>query len=68
MYKNSFTVHNKIGNNYYSSSNNYIINNQRKKKNKYLKDYSDSHSLDEILAEILLGHKLKNEIERIKKS
>ena len=65
--KNPFAFGNKIGSNfYYSCCNNYIINNKRKKKNKYLNDYSDSPSLDEILAEILLGDKLKNAIERIK--
>ena len=55
--KNHFNVYNKKGNNIYSSSNNYIVNNKRKIKNKYLKDYSDSLSLDEVLAEILFGDK-----------
>ena len=47
------TIHNKLGNNYYSCSNNYIINYKRKNKNKYLRDYSDNVSLNDILSEIL---------------
>ena len=52
--KNPF-IHNKKTNNYYSCSNNYVVNYKRKNKNKYLNDYSEGSSLNEILTELLLN-------------
>ena len=49
--------HIKKRNNLYSSSINYIINNKRKNKNKFLSDYSESPSLNEVLSEIFFEEK-----------
>ena len=59
--RNPFSKNNQIGNNYFSCSNNYIVNTKRKNKNKYLKDYSDSPSLNEVLAELLFDDKFTQE-------